>query len=430
MGVSRYFLVGALILGVAFSFAGLHAGAKPAGADGIADLVCMDNGGGVSSCSVTLNTAVTPGGALIASLVDTNAGFLSCNSDQGYATCSVSGNTASYACPSGCPFESQFQETIQSVNGSPLAQQFTETGGTEAAMIPLTSLVQALYSNNCIGSIPSYFGCTSLAAYVPSYASAEVNWGSYLGYWGPDYTWFFSPNYGYYYPNFPSYGWVGNSSGEQGFVGDRPRDRQGENGGGAVIRNPGAGPAATVGGNRQSENGGAVIRNPGAGPVATAGGNRQGENGGGAVIRNPGADPVPTVIGARGGRERGPGASGAIAGATGSATQSSTAIPMNSGQSTGAFPVSASHLGGSVPASTGGASGGFAPAASVGNVGSPAPVSTGGASSGFAPAAGGGHLGSPAPVSTGGASGGFAPAAGGGQVGGPAPAPRGGGRAH
>lgn len=102
----------------------------------IASVACTGSAPGLADCTITLSTAIAPGGSLTATVTDSGAQLLACNTLPPGGPCTLTPTTATFACASGCTAGSTYRDVVQLLQGSGQDQSFTASG----ALIALASI--------------------------------------------------------------------------------------------------------------------------------------------------------------------------------------------------------------------------------------------------------------------------------------------------
>ncbi len=247
--MGRRCLVMLFMLAALLGFAGLPSVFQPAGADALVSLQGCNpagSGGGVT-CNLQLMTTVDGGGAWKVTVADTGATVSACDGSASNATCTASGNTATFTCPvGGCPSNSKYTITVEGAT-SPQSVYFAMVSlgsyasgagvgaGVYAAPASYTAApgyttagptatyttapaytttptyvaqpIAALWAGGqCVnGSYPTRYGCTAPFTgplTYPSYGYYGYGLGCYNSYWscgGTGYTPYYLGNCGGFY---------------------------------------------------------------------------------------------------------------------------------------------------------------------------------------------------------------------------------------
>lgn len=212
----RRFTVLMLVVGALLAFTGAHFATPPASADGLATVTGCNPASGSSTgttCNLQLNYSFAAGGMWQAAISDTSATLTACDGSASSATCTYTGNTATFTCPSGCAQSSKYSITVSGTSNAQNESFTSISAGTlpgvstvvSSANTPVVNLTGPAYAapavttvgpavttvvaavpagNQCVnGSYPTSYGCTS-SAIGPFGAGGYGGYGAYGGYGG------------------------------------------------------------------------------------------------------------------------------------------------------------------------------------------------------------------------------------------------------
>ena len=166
MDQKRRLIVFTLALAAAFGLIGMRGGVGPVAADGVATVSCVGGSTGLNDCTITLTTAIAPGGTFTGTLSNSAAIFLACNTIPVGGPCSSTSSTVTFNCPSGCSSGMTFRDVVQLSSGSGSSQSFTANGATASVTFPnpataVFPLPASASSGSCITPFGAVVACGS-----------------------------------------------------------------------------------------------------------------------------------------------------------------------------------------------------------------------------------------------------------------------------
>lgn len=164
--MKRLIVVTVAIIATLFAGIGLNTGPEHALADGVASVSCSGDTTGLDDCTITLNSAIGPGGSFTGTLSGADASIIECNSIPRGGTCSHTGTSVTFYCgatfqTSNCTAGAQFRDVVQ-VGGTSGDSQTFSPSATNALInptyYPSAGCGFSVVSSGCqigIGALPS-----------------------------------------------------------------------------------------------------------------------------------------------------------------------------------------------------------------------------------------------------------------------------------